>query len=89
MGTAPLCGEQYPRTFSTTRIPCLVQGKLLVLVCLGSGTGTGQKLEWTLNHQGCKLENLAMYCASYMVRAIVWVRYRVHFSSDFHLELVI
>ena len=23
-----------------------------------------------------------MYCASYMVRAIVWVRYRVHFSSD-------
>ena len=27
MGTAPLCCEQYPRTFSTTRIPQLVQGK--------------------------------------------------------------
>lgn len=28
MGTAPLCCEQYPRTFSTTRIPQLVQDTL-------------------------------------------------------------
>jgi len=28
MGTAPLCGEQYPRTFSTTRIPCIVQDRI-------------------------------------------------------------